>query len=77
MTDNVSMMRDFAVEGFGIARMPSYMVQQELLSGELVLLLPNWALPGAGIYAVTLKRTLQPPKVSAAIAAISDYLAAL
>jgi LysR family transcriptional regulator, transcriptional activator for aaeXAB operon len=77
MTDNVSMVRDFAAQGFGVARLPSYMVQQELLSGELVLLLPNWALPGAGIYAVTLKRTLQPPKVSAAIAAISDYLAAL
>lgn len=77
MTDNVSMMRDFAVQGFGVARMPSYMVQRELSNGELVLLLPNWALPGAGIYAVTLKRTLQPPKVSAAIGAISSYLAAL
>ncbi len=74
MTDNVSMVRDFAVQGFGVARMPSYMVQRELSNGELVLLLPNWALPGAGIYAVTLKRTLQPPKVSAAIAAITDYL---
>lgn len=77
MTDNVSMVRDFAVQGFGVARMPSYMVQRELSNGELVLLLPNWALPGAGIYAVTLKRTLQPPKVSAAIAAITDYLSVL
>jgi DNA-binding transcriptional LysR family regulator len=77
MTDNVSMVRDFAVQGFGVARMPSYMVQRELSNGELVLLLPSWALPGAGIYAVTLKRTLQPPKVSAAITAISDYLASL
>jgi DNA-binding transcriptional LysR family regulator len=77
MTDNVSMVRDFAVQGFGVARMPSYMVQCELSNGELVLLLPSWALPGAGIYAVTLKRTLQPPKVSAAITAISDYLASL
>lgn len=77
MTDNVAMARDFAVQGFGLARLPSYMVQRELASGELVLLLPDWALPGAGIYAVTLKRTLQPPKVSAAIEAISNYLASL
>lgn len=77
MTDNVAMLRDFAVQGFGLARLPSYMVQRELASGELVLLLPDWALPGAGIYAVTLKRTLQPPKVSAAIEAISHYLVAL
>lgn len=77
MTDNVSMVRDFAAQGFDVARMPSYMVQQELLSGELVLLLPHWALPGAGIYTVTLKRTHHPPKVSAAIAAIRDYLSSL
>ena len=77
MTDNVAMLRDFAVQGFGLASLPSYMVQRELASGELVLLLPDWALPGAGIYAVTLKRTLQPPKVSAAIEAISNYLASL
>ncbi|WP_417528959.1 LysR family transcriptional regulator [Marinomonas shanghaiensis] len=77
MTDNVSMMRDFVMQGFGLARMPSYMVQNELSRGELVLLLSDWALPGAGIYAVTLKRTLQPPKVSAAIEAISCYLSTL
>ncbi|HSC69075.1 MAG TPA: LysR family transcriptional regulator [Cellvibrio sp.] len=77
MTDNVAMLRDFVVQGFGLSRMPSYMVQRELASGELALLLPDWALPGAGIYAVTLKRALQPPKVSAAIEAISKYLAAL
>lgn len=77
MTDNVAMAFDFVMQGFGLARMPSYTVQRELANGELVLLLPDWALPGAGIYAVTLKRTLQPPKVSAAIEAISRYLAAL
>lgn len=77
MTDNVSMLRDLAVQGFGLARIPSYMAQREVLNGELVLLLPDWVLPGAGIYAVTLKRTLQPPKVSAAIEALGAYLAAL
>ncbi|MBU2985602.1 LysR family transcriptional regulator [Saccharophagus degradans] len=77
MTNNVSMLRDFALQGFGLARLPSYMVLRELEQGQLVLLLPSWELPGAGIYAVTLKRTLQPPKVSAAIAAINEYIAAI
>ncbi len=77
MTDNVSMLRVFAVQGFGLARLPSYMAQRELSNGELVLLLPDWALPGAGVYAVTLKRTLQPPKVRVAIEAISAYLNSL
>lgn len=45
--------------------------------GELVRLLPEWSLPGAGIYAVTLKRTLLTRKVSAAIEALSAYLAEL
>lgn len=74
MTDNVSLMHDLVLRGFGLARMPSYMVQNDLLKGELVSLLPDWSLPGAGIYAVTLKRTLHPPKVSAAIEAIRHYL---
>jgi DNA-binding transcriptional LysR family regulator len=75
LTDNVAMLRDFAVQGFGLARLPSHMAQRELARGELVLLLPAWTLPGAGIYAVTHKRTLQPPKVSAAIEALGAYLA--
>ena len=57
MTDGVSMLRDFAVQGFGVARLPSFMAQREVANGELVRLLPEWSLPGAGIYAVTLKRT--------------------
>jgi LysR family transcriptional regulator, transcriptional activator for aaeXAB operon len=76
MTDNVSMLRELAVQGFGVARLPSYMAQREVAQGMLVVLLPDWNLPGAGIYAVTLKRSLQPPKVSAAIEALSLYLAA-
>ena len=77
MTDGVSMLRDLAVQGFGLARLPSFMAQREVANGELVRLLPDWSLPGAGIYAVTLKRTLLPRKVSAAIEALSAYLAAL
>lgn len=77
MTDNVTMLRDLAINGLGVARLPSYMVQQEIENRQLIRLLPDWNLPGAGIYAVTLKRSLQPPKVKAAITAISDYLAKL
>jgi len=75
MTDNVSMVRDLSLNGFGLARLPSYVVQDDIDKGELILLLPDCKLPGAGIYAVTHKRNLQPPKVKAAISAINDYLA--
>lgn len=77
MTDNVYMLHELTVQGLGIARMPSYLTQDAVSSGALVVLLTDWHLPGAGIYAVTLKRTLQPPKVTAAIDALSAYLDAL
>ncbi|MNV63747.1 LysR substrate binding domain protein [compost metagenome] len=77
MTDNVYMLHELTVQGLGIARMPSYLTQDAVNSGALVPLLTGWHLPGAGIYAVTLKRTLQPPKVTAAIDALSAYLDAL
>lgn len=77
MTDNVYMLHELTVQGLGIARMPSYLTQDAVNSGALVRLLTDWRLPGAGIYAVTLKRTLQPPKVTAAIDALSAYLQVL
>lgn len=77
MTDNVYVLHDLAVQGLGLARMPSYLTQAAVSRGALVVLLPEWNLPGAGIYAVTLKRTLQPPKVTAAIEALSIYLGTL
>lgn len=77
MTDNVYMLHELTVQGLGIARMPSYLTQDAVNGGALVPLLTDWHLPGAGIYAVTLKRTLQPPKVSAAIDALSAYLEVL
>ncbi|MBI3714537.1 MAG: LysR family transcriptional regulator [Betaproteobacteria bacterium] len=74
MTDNVGMLLELAIQGFGVARLPSYTVQREIERGVLKVLLPDWQLPGAGIYAVTLKRRLQPPKVTAAIEALTAYL---
>ena len=76
ITDSVNMLRGLALNGLGLARLPRPTVQADLASGLLQELLPDWSLPGAGVYAVTLKRTLQPPKVVAAIEALSSYLTA-
>lgn len=77
MTDSVYMLHDLALQGLGIARLPKYLTQSAVSHGALVGLLPDWHLPGAGIYAVTLKRSLQPPKVTAAIDALSAFIDAL
>ncbi|MFZ6873566.1 LysR substrate-binding domain-containing protein [Undibacterium sp. Di27W] len=74
MTDSVRLLTHMAVQGMGLARLPSYAVSQDLRAGRLVTVLDNWQLPGAGIFAVTLKRGLQPQKVRAAIEALTQYL---
>ena len=74
MTDSVRLLALMAAEGMGLARLPSYAVNQDLRSGRLVAVLEDWQLPGAGIFAVTLKRGLQPQKVRAAIEALTQFL---
>lgn len=77
MTDNVAVIKQLLLAGVGMARIPRYFINSELMQGELVQLLPQWHLAGAGLYAVTLKRTLQPAKVRLAIQALQDYLTEL
>jgi len=74
MTDSVRLLAHMAAQGMGLARLPSYAVSQDLRTGRLVALLEDWQLPGAGIFAVTLKRGLQPQKVRAAIEALTQFL---
>lgn len=74
MTDSVRLLVHMAVEGMGLARLPSYAVSQDLRENRLVTVLDKWQLPGAGIFAVTLKRGLQPQKVRAAIEALAQFL---
>lgn len=74
ITDSVRLLAHMAAQGMGLARIPSYAVSQDLRTGRLVALLEDWQLPGAGIFAVTLKRGLQPQKVRAAIEALTQFL---
>ena len=74
MTDSVRLLAEMAADGMGLARLPSYAIARDLREGRLVSILKDWQLPGAGIFAVTLKRGLQPQKVRAAIDALSQFL---
>lgn len=42
-------MRRAALHGMGMARLPRYLVQEELRSGRLVELLPDWQLPATPV----------------------------
>lgn len=72
--DSVEVVRQLAIAGLGIARLPRTAVSKELRQGDLVSVLSDYTLPAIQIYAVTIKRDLQPPKVVAAITEIQRYI---
>lgn len=56
MTDDMWVLRDAAVAGAGIVVLPRSICHEQLASGELALLLPDWRLPLGQIHAVYLHR---------------------
>ena len=73
-TDSVEVVRQLAIMGLGVARLPQKVVEAELARGELVRILPNYTLPTIKVYAVTSKRDLQPAKVIAVLAALHEFM---
>jgi DNA-binding transcriptional LysR family regulator len=61
-------------EGLGVARMPLFLVGDDLRKGRLVQVLPDWHLPELGIFAVTTSRAYQPAKTRAFIELFKDRL---
>lgn len=58
-------LRQAALQGLGIARIPLFVVGEDLAAGALVRVLPEWELPEQGIHAVTTARDHVPPKTRA------------
>ena len=54
-----------ARQGLGIARMPRFVVDDDLANGRLEQVLPDWSLPAQGIHVVTTARAHQPAKTRA------------
>jgi LysR family transcriptional regulator, transcriptional activator for aaeXAB operon len=65
-----------ALAGVGIARQPRPGVKDEIKSGRLIKILPEWPVPAIGVYAVTPQRDAQPAKVRHAIEDLRRYLSA-
>ncbi len=61
-TNNTAAMRSFVRSGGGIAVFPDTMVREDLAAGLLVELLPGYALPEGGIFAVYPAMRHVPPK---------------
>jgi DNA-binding transcriptional LysR family regulator len=63
-SNNKSALLTAACEGFGIAALPTYVVHQSVVRGELVTLLHDWALPTQAMHAVFPSPRMVPAKVS-------------
>lgn len=63
--------REAVKNGAGLSVLPDFAIQDELNSGELIHVLPEWALPSGGIHAVFPSARFRPVKVRAFV----DFLA--
>lgn len=61
-------------QGLGIARIPEFIVGDDVAAGQLVRVLPEWALPDEGIFALTTSREQMPRKTTAFIEFFRDRI---
>ena len=52
LVDTFGALRSAVIGGLGVQRLPATVVQEDLATGKLIEVLPGWALPELGIYAV-------------------------
>lgn len=69
--------RKATLAGGGICVLPDYHIADDLRTGRLVHLLPEWSLPSGGIHAVYPAARFRQPKVTAFVATLSENVKAL
>ena len=74
LSDSMLVIRAFTVAGMGVSLQPLHEIHQELSSGQLMRLLPEWRAPSLKLTALTLERVL-PEKNRQALRALRDYFA--
>lgn len=72
LIDDFSMLKQMTIDGLGVAIIPDYMCQQELINGKLVEVLPTWGVPEVDVYVLYPKHKLNIPKVKAFVTFIQQ-----
>jgi DNA-binding transcriptional LysR family regulator len=72
-SNNQLSLQQLCSAGLGIGMMVRADIDDELRSGHLLALLPDWRLPAIDVWAVTPQRDRQPAKVRHAIAALQAH----
>ncbi len=67
-------LQQMCVSGLGLAFVVSTEAQEDLQTGRLVRVLPDWRVPALPLWAVTPQRDAKPAKVRHAISALKEYL---
>lgn len=71
--NNVFAVRDAALQGLGLAKLPRIVVKEAVKNGSLIEVLDDWSLPSAPVHAVFASSRYLTPKVRAFIdIAVSD-----
>ncbi|GHD62140.1 LysR family transcriptional regulator [Jeongeupia chitinilytica] len=73
--NDYGLLRNLALAGGGIARLPSYLAAADVDAGRLLRLLPDYRLPAMPFYLVYPQRLPQPAKVRALIDFLLDWFA--
>lgn len=63
LANNTEMLRQFALQGMGVAILPSYLIGKDLARGALVPLLPDYQLAPIDIHVVYPSRRYMPAKL--------------
>ena len=64
-TDSAVCLRSLVLAGAGVTALPRFSIEDDIRSGRLVRLLPDWTLPQGGIYAVFPPGRFVPARVRA------------
>ena len=73
-TNNGKAVRRFLLEGAGIAALSDFLVEEDLKSGRLIRLLPDYHIADAGIYAVFQNQQLKQTKIRTFIDFLSENI---
>jgi DNA-binding transcriptional LysR family regulator len=73
-SNNITCVREVALTGLGIARLPPFLVTDALQEGRLVRLLENWDSADSRIYALYPNRRYMPQKLKTFLSFISEKL---
>lgn len=65
LVDDFAILKQSLVDGLGIAVLPDYMSREEVASGQLVRVLPDWGMESVDVYALYPRHRAKIPKVRA------------